>query len=80
MHVNAAGRIGKENKHITILEIAEQLINFMLLAEITAAKRYKMIPRTDCRDEKVRYKTHIEVTLHNTMEINKINFENKLIE
>ena len=23
---------------------------------------------------------HIEVTLHNTMEINKINFENNLIE
>ena len=53
LHVNAAGRIGKENKHITILEIAEQLINFMLLAEITAAKRYKMIPRTICREEKV---------------------------
>jgi len=38
-HVNAAGRIGRENKHITILEIAEQLIYFMLLAEITTAIR-----------------------------------------
>ena len=38
-HVNAAGRIGRENKHIAILEIAEQLINFILLAAITVATR-----------------------------------------
>lgn len=38
-HVNAAGRIGRENKHITILEIIEQLINFILLAAIAVARR-----------------------------------------
>lgn len=38
-HVNAAGRIGRENKHITILEIEEQLMYFMLPAEITTAIR-----------------------------------------
>lgn len=38
-HVNAAGRIGRENEHITILEIAEQFIYFILPAETTAAIR-----------------------------------------
>jgi hypothetical protein len=39
LHVNAAGRIGRENKHNTILEIAEHDMYFMLLADTTVATR-----------------------------------------